>query len=242
MSSKHYLFVLLLAVCLLSNVQAEVQSLGTFKVNSCVDLPQICSTCTYNNISTIKYPNASVIESEIAMAKSGTYYSYSFCNTSQLGQYIVNGYGDIDGVLTTWVYDFQVTNSGYQNTTAGSIIYIGLLVFSIILFIIVVLCAGSIKWKNEREPNGSLRISDFKYLKYPLYIVAYIIFMWIMALCNGIATNLLYLGFMGSFFYWAYIIMLVGIAPVLIIGGIVIIMTWINDGKLQDMIAGGFEV
>lgn len=132
MKKQTYFFALIFLIFLLANVSAEVQDLGYFQTNTCVSLPQICSTCTYNNISTIKYPNASTAVSEVAMTKSGTSYSYSFCNTSDLGQYIVNGYGDMDSVLTTWVYNFHITGNGKPDAS-GSVIVLFCIAFLILV-------------------------------------------------------------------------------------------------------------
>jgi len=57
------------------------------------------------------------------MNQSGTVYTYEFCDTASLGQYIVNGIGDIDAIPTTWVYDFQVTPSGRTFDLSDIIIY-----------------------------------------------------------------------------------------------------------------------
>jgi len=94
---------------LLSSTQS---SLGTFKQNDCIELIQTCENCSYVNISAIYYPNSTLIISEIAMTKSDTVYNYTFCDTSVLGEYKVNGYGDEDGIKEIFVYTFEITSSG----------------------------------------------------------------------------------------------------------------------------------
>jgi hypothetical protein len=54
------------------------------------------------------------------MSKEGTVYNYSFCDTSLLGQYIINGITDVDGIVTNWGYDFDVTKSGSTISEAES--------------------------------------------------------------------------------------------------------------------------
>ena len=97
---------------LISLVAAEVQTLGTFKRYECVGLIQTCSNCTYNNISNVIYPDSSVALSENVMTKVNTNYNYTFCNTSELGEYIVNGFGNPDGEKTTWNYNLFITETG----------------------------------------------------------------------------------------------------------------------------------
>ncbi len=109
---KKIILTILLGMFLISLVAAEVQTLGTFKRYECVGLIQTCSNCTYNNISNVIYPDSSVALSENVMTKVNTNYNYTFCNTSELGEYIVNGFGNPDGEKTTWNYNLFITETG----------------------------------------------------------------------------------------------------------------------------------
>jgi hypothetical protein len=108
MMNKIYL-ILFLGIILMNSVNAEVESMGYVKMGNCIQLLQSAVNSTYSNITTISLPNKTEILSlNKAMTKDGTVYNYSFCSTSQAGQYIVNGITDIDGVTTNWAYDFNV--------------------------------------------------------------------------------------------------------------------------------------
>ena len=93
---------------------AEVQSLGVFKQYECVKLIQICGNCTYNNVTSVLYHSSSLSGVQI-MTKTGTEYNSSFCSTSGLGNYIVNGVGDDNGIISIWSYDFDITSTGNNN-------------------------------------------------------------------------------------------------------------------------------
>lgn len=128
-SYKLFFLVLSVTIFLSFNVSASISNFGTFQDNKCINLLQTCADCTFNNISSIIYPDATQASVQRAMTKSGIEYSYSFCNTSQLGSYTVNGHGDPAGVDTAWNYNFQVTPSGQK----------GMLGFYILA---IVLCYG----------------------------------------------------------------------------------------------------
>lgn len=130
---KKILLILFLGMFLISLASAEIQTLGTFKQRECINLIQTCENCTYNNISTVLYPNSSVVLSNVVMTKDDTYYNYTFCNTSTLGSYIVNGFGDLDGEKTIWVYDFEVTPTGL-GSNIGFYIIVLILSLGIIIF------------------------------------------------------------------------------------------------------------
>jgi hypothetical protein len=109
-----FIFLIVIMFMQLTFVSA-IETLGTFKQSDCVQLIQTCSNCSYNNISSVLYPNSTQALGQVAMVKTGTNFVYTFCNTSSLGSYIVNGFGDVEGTLTVWAYDFEITTTGNSN-------------------------------------------------------------------------------------------------------------------------------
>ena len=104
---------IMIGIMFLSLLGASEASLGTVKQGHCILLKQTCSDCTYNNISAVSYPNRTenAIEN-VEMTQDGTLFTYSFCTTNTLGNYLVDGYGDDDGTKDVWQYNFIVTPSG----------------------------------------------------------------------------------------------------------------------------------
>jgi len=109
------LILLLMFVILFSSFASAVEDLGTFKQHDCVKLKQLCSNCSYVNITSVIYPNSSEAMGEVVMTKSGTDYNHTFCNSSATGTYIVNGFGDDDGEDQVFAYTFQINPSGEKN-------------------------------------------------------------------------------------------------------------------------------
>lgn len=137
-SYKIFLFLgILLIIPLVSSVYT-IQTLGTFQVNTCIDLKQVCGNCTFNNITSIILPaGTSIIYSpEYSMTRRNTDYNASFCNTSAIGSYIVNGYGNLNGANTVWAYDFLISPNGVSQTTSQGL---GSFSFSFIMFGLTVL-------------------------------------------------------------------------------------------------------
>ena len=122
----------------LSIVLAAQESLGIFQQNKCVDLIQMCASCTYNNITSIKHPNGTLLSGSLLerngnMSNNGVQYNLTFCNANDTGVYTVNGVGDLDAEAEVWVYDFTVTENGEPLPTAGVIV-----VYSILFFVIII--------------------------------------------------------------------------------------------------------
>lgn len=138
MTSKSNQISLLLGVVIalfLVPFVAGVTTLAPIKQFECVQLPQSCATCTYNNLTVVQYPNSTfALQGEFPMQQTGNSYNYTFCRTDALGTYFVDGHGDIDGIDTGWGgYTFDVNGSGQTVTDHQiSLIIIGLVIFILV--------------------------------------------------------------------------------------------------------------
>ncbi len=108
----------------LTLVSAIPDSLGTFQQGRCMELYQLCDNCTFVNLTSIKYPNATIQKFDVTMEKNGVDYNYSFCGTSLNGDYLYNICGDKDGSFICETLSFQVTPSGNTGNEAFYIIVI----------------------------------------------------------------------------------------------------------------------
>lgn len=215
-------------VFLITFVIAEQSSLGVFKQYECISLIQICANCSYINITSVNYPNSSMAISNKAMTKSGTEFTYPFCNTSLLGQYIVNGVGDIDGLGTIFAYDFEITVNGKTATTGRALID-GALILVLVVFLICSL------WIFLTTDNllGKVGMVGFGYL----LLIAISFISWNMA-----SDFLLSAPFLASFFKILFIVLMVGLLP-LIIGGFVWYFFMVFKVKeIERLMTRGFSV
>lgn len=122
---KKLLLTLLLGMFMISLCSAAAvatltttASIGNVKQGTCIALTQSCANCTFVNVTSIMYPTKLKQTVSNAMTKTGTEYSYTFCNTSLIGEYTYNTYGNPDGVLVTQPVTFNVipTSDGENNT------------------------------------------------------------------------------------------------------------------------------
>lgn len=137
MNKKVYLiFAMLFFISLVQS--SSIETLGIFKQGTAVELTQVCSNCTYVNISSITYPNRTLIATEKSMTQSGVAYNYSLSNsyTNTLGRYIVCGYGDPDGIKDTWCYDFFINGTGREEPS-GAVSSLFIIAFLIVMFLFV---------------------------------------------------------------------------------------------------------
>ena len=126
--NKKILIVFLVAL-MFGFISGAVETLGTFKQNSDIELLQSGANLTSCNITSVKYPNSSSAIKDVEMTKRGNEYNYTLNNsyTTTLGSYIVNGFCTNGTTDIVWAYDFDVTPSG-ESGAENIVFYIIILV------------------------------------------------------------------------------------------------------------------
>jgi len=129
--------------------------LGTFKRGDIITLKQTCDTCTYVNLSSIKFPNSSSISYGHSMIRDGVDYTISFNHTLGLGCYAYTVFGN-KVTLEVETIDFEITESGMEKIGGGE----GLI---LVIAIVVILSVGVffffISFKFEKLPGKFICIS-----------------------------------------------------------------------------------
>lgn len=108
------LLTLILGMFLISFTSAAIQTLGTFQQGKDINLIQICASCSFNNVTSVLDPNSIQVVAENRMTRVGSVYNFTLTsgNSTVLGEYLVNGIGDLDGTNTVWTYNFELTADG----------------------------------------------------------------------------------------------------------------------------------
>lgn len=102
-------FALIIFVVTLSRAEGTIGS--SFPQYSCVTLYQLCSNCTFVNVSSVTLPNSTVLPLNVNMNKVGVDYTYSFCGTVLEGEYLYSVYGDKNGGILSEVLKFTVVRA-----------------------------------------------------------------------------------------------------------------------------------
>lgn len=126
------LILILFGIFFISLTSAST-SLGTFKQNDCASIYQYCDDCTYVNLTQIQHPNGTIIIINKAMTKNDVDFNYSYCNTSDLGEYFYTVKGDKGGSVTTERLSFKITSTGKDFNDGQSMSSLGLLFGSLLI-------------------------------------------------------------------------------------------------------------
>ncbi len=200
MDKKKVVFFFLILV--LPFVSASVSNLGTFEMGQDINFIQACSSCSFNNITSIISPNSTTLIQDVEMNRTGNNYNYTLNSsfTNEIGKYVVTGIGDVDGVNTIWTFYFYITQTGFDLETSESILYIIILIVTFILFLAFLYPAITISYSNKTEPDGSItRINRAKYLKLLSFWFAYGFLMWFLQTLNAISTSFIKLTYLSNF-------------------------------------------
>ena len=128
---KRLLLFLFLGMFLFSLVSAE--SIGTVKQGDSIEITNYCQvgSCTYMNLTSITYPNGTVINVNTEMTKNGQNFNYTYTPT-ELGIYNFKTCGDPAGEYLCDSDTFEVTSTG----TGGSMFFIILITILALIFFI----------------------------------------------------------------------------------------------------------
>lgn len=133
-----FAFTLIFCISSVDALSCEETSYGCIEKETCINIPQIANATTYCNITKLYYPNKSISFKNFGMTKDGISYNFTYCNTSVLGQYIVEG--ECDGEV--WTNDFKVTPTGYEASTSQGFISF----FSILLMVFLSMVCLILAW------------------------------------------------------------------------------------------------
>lgn len=136
MKKLYLLFGLLMLVSTIATVSAvntDEYFLGTFEQGICMELYQQCANCTYVNLSSITYPNNTLLNLNVTMTKDGVDFNRTFCGTDDQGEYWYTVFGDKNGGFKTETIRFEVTPSGLKDNPAFYFLIFGF-VFLILMF------------------------------------------------------------------------------------------------------------
>jgi len=134
-----FVFCITFIVLLFSGgVMASTPSLGTFQKDTEIELLQVCSNgtslCDSCNLSSVKYPNSSILVSNVEMTPRIADFNYSLYEnyTSITGEYLVNGFCMSGGGLEVFSYTFDITVNGKESPD-GSVVVLFLILFLILI-------------------------------------------------------------------------------------------------------------
>tara|TARA_R100000789_G_scaffold100010_2_gene108369 strand:- start:21 stop:764 length:744 start_codon:yes stop_codon:yes gene_type:complete len=242
---KKLLLSFVLSIFVMGLVSAGISNFGTFQQNTDIKLLQICSNCTFNNITSVVYPNSTQAIGEMAMTRNGSVYNFTLISnfTDAPGTYTVNGFGDLKGVDTTWVYTFDITITGIKLSQDRAIIYVAMLLLLVFLFFTTIAGVSFLPASNNRNDDGFIvSINSLKYLRAILLVFAWSLLIGINFTASNISGLYLQSDMMSDLFFNFYRMMMLLTLPMIFIWFIWLFYSITQDRQLKRMLERGIEM
>ena len=195
---------LILGIFLISLASAE--NIGTFKIDEPFQITNYCNSgdCSYMNLTSITYPNGTVLYINEEMTKTGQEFNYSFISETE-GEYNFKTCANPNSDITCESDIFIITKTGKILETKESLVYFILAFGVLLLFALSFYFMISTPYGNETNEKGAvIKITKLKYVKLALILLTWVLFTWFLNILIGLSDNFvsltMYYGFFGFMF------------------------------------------
>ncbi len=182
------LFLIIFLQLFTISMVSSLETLKPAKLNQEYLALQTCANCTFINITITRLTSIIVANVPLINNGSGTW-TYNITLTN-LGRHDMTGFGDIDGVDTSFATFFIVTPNGEEITSGQGILYFILVIVFFGLLLLLFYFVMVIPKENIANNRGDLvEISTIKYLRLFFIALLYPLTIILLNLLNGLAVN-----------------------------------------------------
>lgn len=234
---------LILLLFVLSFISLASASPGVYKQGDDINLIQICADCSFVNITSVIYPNGSIIVSDVEMTKTGSRFNYTLISnyTDTLGTYKVNGVGNPSGTNEVWAYDIIITYTGNVLSSQSATFYLVLFGVVIFLFLMTIFFINKLPSANTTDPEGQIMsISFTKYIRSTLWFVLWIFIVAILYISTNLSFAYLEDTLIANFFFVLFRIAFGLTLPIVTVWFTWIFFKVIDDRKIKRYWERGF--
>lgn len=221
-----------------------------YKQGDTIDIKISCTLngfpCTSSALCnfTSEYPNGSYLVNNKEMNYiSGGDFNYTLPSSSVTGEYPFKTSCSQEGNNETIKSSFEITQTGSELSTAQGIVYVVVLIASLFAFILALIGAIKIPFKNTRNDEGQIiSVNDLKFVKIFLCFASYLLLMWIFFLVRNISLAFLELEATYYFFNLFYWFMLAFLFPIFVVFIIFSVIIFLESKKIKKALKRGLPV
>lgn len=137
-------------------------------------------------------------------------------------------------------FTFTVTQTGKLLGTGNAIIHISVFGFSLFFFILTLTSGILIPWRHNRRADGIIQsVNDWKFAKIGLLFVAYISLTWVTWMGYNIVRAYSTIQVGGEMLYGIFWFLISGLFPIIVVGLIITIMTFLDNLRKKDLLRQG---
>ncbi len=242
------LIMILISVAIVGLVDAETftQSSETNFIKSCTNTSgNICQASATCDVS-IKYPrNNSYVVNSVSMTNNndGKFnYTLSSNDLSVLGNYNWDMFCCEGSTCGEDHGSFLVTKTGVELTSDKAMIYLGMLVLLVLMFISICIAIPFIPNGNNKDDDFFIGINNLKYLRPVFYAIAWGVLLAIFFTASNISYLYLETEMIGGLLFAFYSIMMWMTLPMTVIWFLYIIVNIFRDKEMKRLIDRGVQI
>lgn len=225
--------VAIMSVIIAVNVSAN---LGTFEQGKCMEIRTI-SNSTQVNLSSIEFPNNTLIYPNKAMTQQGKTFNFTFCGTDTIGNYVYD-FNDKEG--NTFVNDFDVSYKGDKLDGPKVTLYTVMLGIMVLFWFLMLFYTTKLPSGNtEVDDDGLMQISKLKYLRHTLFGVLWITTIIILFLSSNLSLAYLQFEMFATLLFALFQLMMWLSIPAIFLWFAWIFWTLTTDKKIERYLKMG---
>ena len=234
--AKKTLLTFLFILTMFTMFVSALDDYGVKQVDEQFTFCQVCQDATYITLSSIETPDTTegIYENMTSMGAGEYCYNYT---PQKLGRYDFRGVSD--GCEKTFATYMDITYTGKDLTMEETTMYLGVLVFLVLILIYLLYLYPKLP-KHQRNDDGYvINISNLSYLR-PVTLG----FMWILILSityivANISVAYITAGFLGSFIFGIWTIMMYSNFIILPLWVVYIIHDLIKTAQIKEFLERG---
>jgi len=209
---------------------------GVKQVDKQFTFCQVCQDATYITLSSVETPSSTEgIYANMTATGSGEYcYNYT---PSEMGRYDFRGISD--GCENTFATFVDITYTGKDITIEETIMYLGVLVFLILIMIYLLYLYPKLPQHQKNDDGYVINASSLSYLRPLVLGLIWILSLSVTYIVANISVAYITAGFLGSFIFGIWTIMMYSNFIILPLWVVYIIHDIIRAGQIKEFLERG---
>jgi len=235
--------ILLTLIMVMMMIGLASANLAYIKNEHCIDI-RVLANCSIS-LNEVTSPSVMYNISTNMDLLSGQTYNYTFCNTSETGDYTFSWSGEcLDCSQSNCGNSFGVNPLGVELTGWKITSYILLFVMSLLIFIGLLSAGLNMNGDYNRDAvTGYIfALNNLKYLKYVCLALSYVMLVFVSYFIWMISYAFLDMDFVSTIFQFFFYIIAIATLPLFILFTYIIIANLIRDSKVADFIQRGLQI
>jgi len=232
---------LLLVIFLFAITTVSAASLDVHQIDTDLEIYQECNNCTYCNFTIFKDPSGITLLTGMEANVADTHYYYTILsgNITKQGDYFYCYKCGNTAEAAVGCIDVPVNYTGRDITPVETTFYLGVLLFLVGIMIYLIYLYPKLPQHAKNDDGYVINASQLSYLRPVMLGVMWVLVLSITYIVANISIAYISAGFLGSFIFGIWTIMMYSNFLLLPLWVVYIIHNIIRAGELKEFLERG---